>query len=144
MLNKEGTKMSNKKHILCVDDDLNFLNATMNILEGFNYKVTKAQSPQVCFETLEKELPDLIILDVMMAQVDSGFDICRKLKTEDRTKGIPILMLTAIDKKYPFHLGKSGSDSDWMPYDDFLDKPVQANELLKHVQKLLKGEDKEN
>ena len=48
--------MSNQKHILCVDDDFNFLNATMNILEGFNYKVTKARSPQECFETLEKEL----------------------------------------------------------------------------------------
>lgn len=135
--------MSNQKHILCVDDDLNFLNAIANILEGFNYKIMKAKSPQECFETIELKLPDLIILDVMMAQVDSGFDICRKLKTEEKTKAIPILILSGIDKKYPFHFGKSGTDLDWMPYDVFLDKPVQANELLEHVQRLLKGEGKE-
>ncbi len=129
--------MSEKKQILCVDDDLNFLNATTNVLESYDYHVTKASSPEECFNAITKVLPDLIILDVMMAQVDTGFDICRKLKTEEKTKAIPILMLTGIDKQYPFDFKKSGSDSDWMPFDDFLDKPVEAKKLVEHVQKLL-------
>jgi CheY-like chemotaxis protein len=135
--------MSRQKHILCVDDDVNFLNSIKNILESYNYKFTKATNPEACFEAISSALPDLIILDVMMTQVDSGFDICRKLKTEERTKDIPILMLTAIDKQYPFHFGKSGADPDWMPYDGFLDKPIQAKELLENVQRLLRGEGKE-
>jgi CheY-like chemotaxis protein len=136
--------MARQKHILCVDDDVNFLNSIKNILESYNYKFTKATNPEACFEAISSVLPDLIILDVMMTQVDSGFDICRKLKTEERTKDIPILMLTAIDKQYPFHFGRSSPDPDWMPCDDFLDKPVEAKTLINHIQKLLKDYDKEN
>ena len=75
--------------------------------------------------------------DVMMARLDSGFDCCRKLKTDEKTKHIPILMLTAIDKKYPFDFGEVAGEQDWLPVDDFMDKPVEAKELLEHVRKLL-------
>ena len=132
--------MSNKKSILFVDDDPSFIEATTNVLEGFGYKVTKALNTKECFNALEKELPDIIILDVMMARIDSGFDICRKLKVDDKTKKIPILMLTAVDKKYPFDFGHSAGDADWLPVDDFLDKPVEAMELVDHIKKLLKEE----
>jgi len=131
--------MSNQKSILFVDDDPSFLDATTNVLESFGYRVTKALNPKECFEALEKEVPDLIILDVMMARLDSGFDVCRKLKANERTKQIPILMLTAVDKKYPFDFGQSAGDPDWLPVDDFIDKPVEAMELVEHIRTLLKG-----
>ena len=129
--------------ILIVDDEETNNALIKAALKDIDYDLVVAHDGEEGIALAKAEMPDVIILDVMMAQVDSGFDICRKLKTEDRTKAIPTLMLTGIDKKYPFHLGKSGSDSDWMPYDDFLDKPVQANELVEHVQRLLRGEDKE-
>ncbi|MCK4358109.1 MAG: response regulator [Candidatus Cloacimonetes bacterium] len=132
--------MTNQKSILFVDDDPSFIEATTNVLEGFGYRVIKALNTKECFSALEKELPDIIILDVMMARIDSGFDICRKLKVDDKTKEIPILMLTAVDKKYPFEFGHSAGDSDWLPVDDFLDKPVEAMELVDHIRKLLKEE----
>ena len=130
--------MSNQKSILFVDDDPSFLDATTDVLESFGYRVTKALSVKECFEALEKEVPDLIILDVMMARLDSGFDVCRKLKADEGTKQIPILMLTAVDKKYPFDFGQSAGDPDWLPVDDFIDKPVEAMELVEHIRKLLK------
>ncbi|MCD6101524.1 response regulator [candidate division TA06 bacterium] len=130
--------MSKHKSILFVDDDPSFLEATTNVLESFGYSVIKALNPKKCFETLDKELPDLIILDVMMARIDSGFDVCRKLKTDNRTKGIPILMLTAVDKEYPFDFGKTAGDPDWLPVEDFIDKPVEAMELVEHIRVLLK------
>jgi CheY-like chemotaxis protein len=130
--------MGEQRSILLVDDDPSFLDATATVLEGFGYRIIKALNPEECFEELKKELPDLIILDVMMARLDSGFDVCRKLKTEDRTKQIPILMLTAVDKKYPFDFGSSAGEPDWLPVDEFLDKPVEAMELVEHVRKLLK------
>lgn len=132
--------MADQKSILLVDDDPSFLEATANVLESFGYKTRRAMSPDACFEELQKELPDLMILDVMMARMDTGFEICRKVKTDDRTKQIPILMLTAVDKKYPFDFGGSAGDADWLPVDDFMDKPVEAMELVRHVRKLLKEE----
>lgn len=132
--------MTDQKTILLVDDDPGFLDATASVLEGFGYRTRRAMSPKECFEETRKELPDLIILDVMMARMDSGFEVCRKVKADDKTRQIPILMLTAIDKKYPFNFGDAAGDLDWLPADDFLDKPVEAMELVKHVRKLLKEE----
>jgi len=129
--------MPEKKFILLVDDDPNFLDATITVLESFGYRTQRASSPEECFTRLKKELPDLIILDVMMARLDSGFDCCRKIKTEDRTKHIPILMLTAVDKKYPFDFGGAAGEADWLPVNDFMDKPVEAMELVEHVRKLI-------
>ncbi len=130
--------MDTPKKILFVDDDPNFLEATSTVLESFGYKVIKAMNPGECFDELEKGLPDLVILDVMMVRLDSGFDCCRKLKTDEKTKHIPILMLTAIDKKYPFDFAEVAGEPDWLPVDDFMDKPVEAKELIEHVRALLK------
>lgn len=132
--------MAEQKLILLVDDDPSFLEATSTVLEGFGYRIKKAMNPEECFESLKKELPDLIILDVMMARLDSGFDVCRRIKADDRTKQIPILMLTAVDKKYPFDFGSAAGEADWLPVDEFLDKPIEAMELVEHVRKLLKEE----
>jgi CheY-like chemotaxis protein len=129
--------MSDQKSILLVDDDPTFLDATTTVLDGFGYRTRRATSPAECFEELKKELPDLIILDVMMARLDSGFEVSRKLRADDRTKDIPILMLTAVDKKYPFDFGDAAGDPDWLPVDDFMDKPVEAMELIEHVRNLL-------
>jgi CheY-like chemotaxis protein len=130
--------MADRKTILLVDDDPGFLEATCSVLEGFGYRTKRAKSPKECFEELRQGLPDLIILDVMMAQMDSGFEICRKVKGDDRTQQVPILMLTAIDKKLPFNFGDAAGDRDWLPADDFVDKPIEAAELVKRVQRLLK------
>lgn len=130
--------MAEQKSILLVDDDPSFLDAASSVLEGFGYRTIKALNPEECFEEVKKKLPDLIILDVMMARLDSGFDVCRKLKADDRTKQIPILMLTAVDKKYPFNFGSAAGEPDWLPVEEFLDKPVEAMELVEHVRKLLK------
>ncbi|MCK4330679.1 response regulator [candidate division WOR-3 bacterium] len=132
--------MAEQKLILLVDDDPSFLEATSTVLESFRYRTKKVMNPEECFESLKKELPDLIILDVMMARLDSGFDVCRRLKADDRTRQIPILMLTAVDKKYPFDFGSAAGEKDWLPVDEFLDKPIEAMELVEHVRKLLKEE----
>ena len=129
--------MADKKTILLVDDDPDFIEATAIVLESFGYETKKALNTKECFEELQKELPDLIILDVMMARLDSGFEVCRKLKHDDRTKRIPILMLTAVDKEYPFDFGEAAGEEDWLPVNDFLDKPVEAMELIEHVRNLL-------
>lgn len=130
--------MSEQKNILFVDDDPDFLEATSYVLESYNYKVTRASSTKQCFSALKEELPDIILLDVMMLRLDTGFEICRKLKSDPKTKDIPVLMLTAIDKEYPFQFSKSSGDPDWLPADGFIDKPVEASELIKQINKFIK------
>jgi len=128
-----------KKLVLMVDDDPTFLEATKLVLQGSGYRVATALSPEECFNRLtKKDMPDLIILDVMMIRNDSGFDVCRELKRNPQTKDIPILMLTAVDQKYPtLNFAAAAGDESWLPVDDFLDKPVEAHILIEHVKKLL-------
>lgn len=126
------------KHILLVDDDPHFVEATKGVLEECGYRITTAFSVDQCFESLETEKPDLIVLDVMMARLNSGFDVSRKLKKDPQTKDIPILMLTGVDVQYSFEFGEAAGDEAWLPVEDFVDKPVEAPELVRRIERLLK------
>lgn len=131
-------KEEKKKLILMVDDDPTFLEATKPVLEGSGYRVTTALSPEECFNRLKEEKPNLIILDVMMIRDSSGFDVCREVKRNPETKDIPILMLTAVDQKYPtLNFASAAGDENWLPVEDFLDKPVEAGVLIEHIKKLI-------
>jgi CheY-like chemotaxis protein len=131
--------MNEKKLILMCDDDKTFLEATSAVLEGSGYEVIVTTTPEQCFEKMKGKKPDLIILDVMMVTDHTGFDVCRDLRRNGETKDIPILMLTAVDRKYPnFSFGSTAGDESWLPVDDFLDKPVEAGVLIEHVRKLLR------
>jgi CheY-like chemotaxis protein len=125
-----------------VDDDPNFLEATKAVIEGSGYRVVTAMSPDECFEKLKVEKPALVILDVMMVRDSSGFDCSRELKRNPETKDIPILMLSAVDQKYPgFEFSQAAGDEAWLPVDDFLDKPVEAGVLVEHIRRLLGEQD---
>jgi two-component system, OmpR family, alkaline phosphatase synthesis response regulator PhoP len=85
-------------------------------------------------DTLEKVAsfqPDLILLDVMMPKL-SGFEVCKKIKSDPNTKGIMVLMVTALNERGDIERGvDSGTD-------DFLSKPVNKVELVKRVENMLK------
>ena len=130
--------MKEKKFILMLDDDQTFLDATKLVLEGSGYRVVTTVNPDSCLEKLKEEKPDLIILDVMMVSDSTGFDVCRDLKKNPETKDIPILMLTAVDQKYPaFNFAAAAGDESWLPVDDFVDKPVEAKVLIERIRKIL-------
>jgi CheY-like chemotaxis protein len=130
--------MGQPKNILMVDDDTDFLTATKLVLEKSGYRVETCTSARECIAKLKIMKPDLIIMDVMMESDHSGFDTCRELKRDSSTKEIPILMLTAVDQKYPLNFKSAAGDESWLPVDDFIDKPVDAGILLERVKKLLK------
>lgn len=130
--------MNQRKNILLVDDDADFLTATKLVLEESGYYVETALSAKECLNKLKEKKPDLIILDVMMETDHSGFDLCRELKRDSDTKEIPILMLTAVDQKYPLNFASAAGDESWLPVEDFIDKPVEAGALIKRVKKLLR------
>ena len=124
--------------ILIVDDDPDITEAMRVILENKNYIVSNAGGIEQAMESLEEELPDLIILDVMMSTTQDGFILSRKLKADDKYKDIPILMLTSIKDKMGIDFKSAAGDESWLPVDEYLTKPVKPDVLIEKVAKLLK------
>jgi len=106
--------MSAKK-ILIIDDDVDFVESTRVILEAKGYKVSSAGNRDEGFEKVKQISPDLILMDVMMEKMSDGFDLTRKLKSEEKYKDIPILMLTAIGEKTGFGFSDVAGDKIWLP-----------------------------
>jgi len=119
----------NKPKILVVDDEpLN-----LELMEGVlskDYEVIKASNGIDASIMVEKTLPDLIILDVMMPNMN-GYAFCRQIKNDIKTRTIPVLMITALrEEKDKLNAIESGAD-------DFFSKPVDINKLRFRVKSLL-------
>ena len=124
--------------ILIIDDDPDFVEATRIVLESKSYQVITAADGKEGLKKIKQERPDLIILDVMMTKEDEGFNVCRMLKNDSENQKIPILMLTALREKTGFNFKPEAGDKDWLPVEDYLEKPIDPDKLLARVEKLLK------
>ncbi|MFH1926402.1 MAG: response regulator transcription factor [Chloroflexota bacterium] len=117
-----------KKRILIVDDELSILKFLRSNLEDRGYAVISASNGEEALHTIEMELPDLIVLDVMMPKMD-GFEVCRRLREWSQ---IPIIMLSARgDEKDKVKCLDLGAD-------DYIVKPFGANELMARVSAVLR------
>jgi len=123
--------------ILIVDDDLDFTNVIKTILESEQYAVVTASDRIEGLEKIKTEKPDLAILDVMMSTWQEGFEMSRQLKKDPQLKDMPILMLTAVEKRTGIGFKSTAGDPTWLPVDAFLDKPVEPQILLTEIKKLL-------
>jgi CheY-like chemotaxis protein len=123
--------------ILVVDDDPDLTKVLQTILESEHYTVITAADRTEGMEKIRINKPDLIILDVMMATCQDGFEMSRELKKNPECKDIPILMLTAVKDKFGIDFKSSAGDPAWLPVDEFLDKPAEPHVLLTKVKKLL-------
>lgn len=123
--------MKQNARILVVEDDASVVVFLVDQMEHMGYRVDVARNGIQALRQVEKQLPDLIILDVMMPEMD-GYEVCQKLRSGSQTKHIPILMLTAKGQKTDTVLGlKTGAD-------DYLAKPYDKAELEARVQALLR------
>ena len=128
--------MAKQARILVVDDDTVFVEATKAVLESANYQVSVAFDGDEGLQKVRDESPDLVILDIIMPTKD-GFTVCEQLKGDAELSKIPVLMLTAFaetgqETNIPFSAGLT------LEAEDYIDKPVSPDELLKRVEKLLK------
>lgn len=116
--------------ILIIDDDLDTLRLVGLMLQKQGYRIAAANNGKQGLLKVQEEIPDLILLDVMMPQMD-GYEVARRLRQNPETAGIPILMFTAKalldDKVTGFEAGA----------DDYLTKPTHPAELHAHVKSLL-------
>lgn len=130
--------MENPK-ILIVDDDIDHTKAIQVILESNHYSVVTASDRNEGMEKAKLEKPDLFILDVMMSTWHDGFEMSRELKKDPQFKDIPILILTAVKERTGLGFKSTAGDSEWLPVDGFLDKPVEPENLLSEVTSILSG-----
>ena len=117
--------------ILVVDDNLPNLELIQAYLEDVDCQIVSAHDGVEALNMVARTKPDLILLDVMMPKM-SGFEVCRRLKSDPQTSDIPIIMVTALNE---FRDIERGIDSGT---DDFVSKPVNRLELLTRVRTMLK------
>jgi len=134
---KPVSKRERKKvKILLVDDDPDFLEATKQILIANRYDVVTARDGDEGIAKARHENPDLIILDVIMPGKD-GYTVCYELRKISQTSAIPIIMLTAIGKQFSQPEYAVDIAIDHLA-DDYVDKPVDAQTLIKKIEKHLR------
>jgi len=120
------------RKVLLIDDEKEFVEVTKVLLEANGFEVVTAYDGQSGTQQALAEKPDVVVLDVMMETRTAGFDVARRLRANDETKGIPIIMLTAVNQEVPWRFEP---DDIWLPVDVFLDKPVSPERLLAEARK---------
>ena len=119
------------RDILIVDDNSQNAELLEAYLEPLDCSVRIASDGIEALEQVKQKHPDLVLLDIMMPRM-SGFEVCRRLKNEPKTRDIPVVMVTALNELADVERGvDSGAD-------DFLSKPVNKLELLTRVKSLLR------
>lgn len=117
---------SDAESILLVDDNPTNLQVLFQTLEGVGCKLLIAKNGEMALTIAGKALPDLILLDIMMPDID-GYEVCRRLKTNPATSGIPVIFLSALgdtgDKVKGLRLGAV----------DYITKPFQPDEVIARV-----------
>ncbi|MBL8879449.1 MAG: response regulator [Phycisphaerales bacterium] len=116
--------------ILIADDNPQILELLEAYLDLPGVRIITAANGEQSLESVERERPDLILLDVMMPK-RSGFEVCRQLKQAERTRQIPILMITALNE--PSDVDRARE----LGADDIISKPVNKLDLLARVRRLL-------
>ena len=119
-------------HILIVDDDTELLESTTALLESKGHVVATATRGEAGFAAAKQSKPDLILLDVMMSTDREGFEIAQKLKADETTRHLPVIIVTGIRKAKHLPFGYE-PDEDWLPVKAVLEKPLRPEVLLKAV-----------
>jgi two-component system alkaline phosphatase synthesis response regulator PhoP len=127
--------MSEKKRILVVDDEPDFCAIVQGQLEKEGFEVEIAYDGIEGLEKVHANPPDAIVLDVMMPEMD-GYEVCRKLKEDEKCVDIPVVLLTAVashvtSTRYTHREGMSTEA------DDYIAKPASAEEISASIKRLL-------
>lgn len=131
MLKKE------KKTILIVDDDLDYLFQLRVAIQDMGFEVITADTQKEAETIIERTKPSLAILDLMMEHQDTGFILCHKIKA--RYPDVPIIIASAVTAETGMIFDvTSEEEQEWVKADLFLDKGIRKDQLHREINKLLK------
>ena len=129
--------MSSPK-ILIVDDDVDYVAAVTLVLETNGYEVIAAYDGKEGLEKAKSEMPQVMLIDLMMNTINEGYDLARNIRSDGRFEGMPLIMISAAHQVEAFKDANFAPDETWFPIDTFMDKPIDFKVLLRHLEKLLK------
>ena len=119
--------------VLVVDDELLTRDLLRMMLERAGFEVVEAGDGRDALQKVNRQAPDLIILDVMMPDID-GYQVCRTLRQQQKTAGIPVLMLSAKTQPEDAEEGLHAGATRYLP------KPITYNDLIRNVREILTGD----
>ena len=120
----------NRKKVLVADDEPNIVISLEFLMKREGYEVVVARDGQETLETIARERPDLVLLDVMMPH-KSGFEVCQAVRSDEALQGTRILLLTAKGRETDIAKGMAlGADA-------YMTKPFSTRELVQKVAELL-------
>jgi two-component system response regulator VicR len=121
------------KRILCIEDEQEMIDLIRLILGRRGFDVKGASGGMEGLKLVRQEIPDLVLLDLMMPDLD-GWEVYQQMKADDTTRNIPVIVVTAkaqnIDRVLGMHIAK---------VDDYITKPFSPQDLLNSVEKVLKS-----
>jgi len=124
------------KKILIVDDGRDVFESMKIVLEAEGYGVDWATNGTEAIEKAKAGKPDLMILDVMMNTDDEGFQVSYRMRQDPELLHVPIVMVTSVGTKTGFSFDRN-KDQDFLPVNEFLEKPVDPKVLVDKVRENL-------
>jgi len=127
--------MEKKPYILIVDDDPDILEGILTVLESQPYRLATARDGKKCIEMIEEDIPDLLILDLLMPRMD-GWGVIREMRSEPRFAAVPIMVLTTViedasRRRYELETGMA------IDVQDYIQKPTKPADLIKRIERQL-------
>lgn len=124
--------------ILIIDDDAELADQTAERIRPSGYEVNTVNSADEVFHKIAEFQPELILLDVMFPDNPVfGFDMARRIRRNPAYKLLPIILLTGVNQHFPMDFSGKDIDPNWMPVQDFMEKPANIPALLKRIERLL-------
>jgi CheY-like chemotaxis protein len=124
------------KKILIIDDNPDFIFTMETFLKRSGFTTLTAHDGKQGVEMAQKEHPDLILLDVMMETLYSGFEACKRIKTDPHLKGIPVIGISGMADELGVPYEKE-RDQEYFSPDAFFDIPVDKEKLLAKIKEFL-------
>ncbi len=124
--------------LVVFDDDVELAGNLAAQLESRGHSVDQIHSSDGAAEKIADIQPELAILDVMFPDNPAaGFDLARAIRQNEKVKGLPIILLTGVNQHFPMDFSAKDIDPDWMPVQDFMEKPVDIDGLDEKIKSML-------
>lgn len=119
-----------KKKILIVEDEESLLKLESILLTSKGYEVQGVGDGRAALDAISRSKPDLVLLDIMLPEID-GFEVCRRIKEDDETRHIPVIMLTAKKSREDMARGEQVG-ADW-----YITKPFKSAMVIETIQRFI-------